>query len=79
MQHTLLRVLVHETTNNLLHDVRNIMLRQEIECKAIKDEVLFIPSMERAMPAGLLLTWDVVMPPLHDGKLPEAAETEVRI
>ncbi len=37
-----------------------------------------VPNMERAMPAEPLLTWYVVMPPLHDGKLPEAAETEAQ-
>ncbi len=31
-----------------------------------------------AMPAEPLLTWDVVVPPLHDGKLPEAVETDAQ-
>ena len=77
MQYTLLRVLIHKPTNSLLlHEQTGMMLMEEIECRAVKDEMLFILHMERAVPAEPLLTWDVVMPPLHDGKLPEAAETD---
>ena len=62
----------------LLCEQTGMKLAEELECKAVKYEMLFIPHMERAMPAKPLLTWDVVMPPLHDGKLPEAAETEAQ-
>ena len=79
MQHTLLRVLVHKSTNSLLLlEQTGMMLTEDIECRAVKDEMLFIPNMERAMPAEPLLTWDVVMPPWHDGPRPEAAETEAQ-
>ena len=40
--------------------------------------MLCIPNIERAMPTEPLLMWDVIMPPLHDGKLPEAAETKAQ-
>ena len=63
----------------MLHKQAGQMLTEELECRAVNDEMLFIPHMERAMPAKPLLTWDVVMPALHDGKLPdEAAETETQ-
>ena len=79
MQHTLLRVLIHKSTNSLSPlEQTGMMLTEEIECRAVKDEMLFIPNMARAMPAEPLLTWDVIMPPLHDGQLPEAAETEAQ-
>ncbi len=45
-----------------------MMLTEKIECRAVKYEMLFIPNMERAMPAEPLLTWGVLMPPLHDGR-----------
>ncbi len=77
MQHTLLRVLIYKSTNSVSPlEQTGIMLTEKIECRAVKDGMLFIPNMARAMPAEPLLTWDAVMPPLHDGQLPEAAETE---
>ncbi len=79
MQHTLLRVLVHKSTNSLLLlEQTGMMPTEEVECRAVRDEMLFIPNMAKAMPAEPLLTWDVVMPPLHNGQLPEAAETEAQ-
>ncbi len=79
MQHTLLRVLIHKSTNSLSPlEQTGMMLTEEIECRAVQDEMLFIPNTARAMPAEPLLTWDVVMPPKHDGQLPEAAETEAQ-
>ncbi len=56
MQHTLLRVLIHKFTNSLLLlEQTGMMLTEEIECRAVKDEMLFIPNMARVMPAEPLL------------------------
>ncbi len=38
-----------------------MVLTEELECRAVKDDMLFIPNMERAMPEEPLLAWDVVM------------------
>ena len=79
IEYTLLRVLVHKPTNSLLlYEQTGIMLTKKLECRAVKDEMLFIPHMERAVAAKPLRTWDVVMPPLQGGKLPKAAETEAQ-
>ncbi len=78
MQHTLLRVLIHKSTNSLSPlEQTGMMLTEEMECRTVKDGMLFIPNMARAMPAEPLLTWDVVMPPLHDGQLRRKRSTRL--
>ena len=50
--YALLRILVHKPTNSLLlHEQMGKMLMEEIECRAVKDEMLFIPHVKKAMPA----------------------------
>ncbi len=52
-----LRVLVNNSTNSLLLlEQTGMMLTEEIECRAVKDEMLSIPNKARAMPAEPLLT-----------------------
>ena len=59
MQYTLLRVMVHEHTKSLLfYEQAGMMLTEEPECRAVKDGMLFIPHMGRAMSAKTLLTRD---------------------
>ncbi len=48
LQHPLLRVLVHKPTNSLwLLEHTGMMLTEEIECRAFKDDMLFISNMEK--------------------------------